>query len=606
MNLQQGIQSRAAANGFNRRRFDREGGTRTESKINPGKSGSSSFLNTGVVLRMAQMIKDGSRGVKGTAEAPKRPQTMIIPAREFVQIIAKDVPLTTDEFLGVNGHDKRKDLMIDSVISRSHNIEVERELERWTPDADTPECPELDNIFDGTWNRNWDQFETNATLFGVKSTFNEELYTTKLERGPQTKDLERKASRIAREIEGEETHDIHLAEERGIDFDDGFDVDEEIRYSAVHRQIDGGIFEDDADPPSDTYNTETFGGSTVSESQTPHSNISREKFFDKAHTSSASSAMQMQAVSILKSDAVFWVRILLKDRMDVEAIYPVHTDKDKSTYGSSTNYQTSSSLSDNTNKSLNAGNESRFIDKTSEDQEEKESALNDHIDDTGKYDLGLVFADVKFSTDMKERSSSVIDPNPLSSNPAEDGSGHSSKPANSCKLPDCSELVSQCPSTSTSFTSELAISGSVSRGPSLSPSSSMGSLSSEKSTLNPNAKEFKLNPNAKSFTPSSSFRPPVAMPEGSIYYTGNLPAVPPMQSLPMGASWQRTREVRLLLMLATNKKVSLDPLLAKSEAHEAILQMGPSFAAPMYNPQAAQLQSPPYIHPGGPLVSEDL
>jgi PAB1-binding protein PBP1 len=60
--------------------------------------------------------------------------------------------------------------------------------------------------------RSWDQFETNAALFGVKSTFNEEIYTTKLERGPHMRELEKHASRIAREIEGEDTKDIHLAE----------------------------------------------------------------------------------------------------------------------------------------------------------------------------------------------------------------------------------------------------------------------------------------------------------------------------------------------------------------------------------------------------------
>lgn len=60
--------------------------------------------------------------------------------------------------------------------------------------------------------RNWNQFETNQKLFGVKSTFNEELYTTKLERGPQMRELEKEAMRIAREIEGEETQDLHLAE----------------------------------------------------------------------------------------------------------------------------------------------------------------------------------------------------------------------------------------------------------------------------------------------------------------------------------------------------------------------------------------------------------
>jgi len=60
--------------------------------------------------------------------------------------------------------------------------------------------------------RSWDQFETNAALFGVKSTFNEEIYTTKLERGPHMRELEKHALRIAREIEGEDTKDIHLAE----------------------------------------------------------------------------------------------------------------------------------------------------------------------------------------------------------------------------------------------------------------------------------------------------------------------------------------------------------------------------------------------------------
>ena len=62
------------------------------------------------------------------------------------------------------------------------------------------------------FSRGWDQFETNEALFGVKSTFDEELYTTKLEKGPQTRELEKQALRIAREIEGEETQDLHLAE----------------------------------------------------------------------------------------------------------------------------------------------------------------------------------------------------------------------------------------------------------------------------------------------------------------------------------------------------------------------------------------------------------
>lgn len=52
----------------------------------------------------------------------------------------------------------------------------------------------------------------NESLFGVKSTFDEEIYTTRLERGPQTKQLEEQARKIAREIEAETTRDLHVAE----------------------------------------------------------------------------------------------------------------------------------------------------------------------------------------------------------------------------------------------------------------------------------------------------------------------------------------------------------------------------------------------------------
>lgn len=46
----------------------------------------------------------------------------------------------------------------------------------------------------------------------MTSTFDEELYTTKLERGPRTRELEEQAVRIAREIECENTRDLHVAE----------------------------------------------------------------------------------------------------------------------------------------------------------------------------------------------------------------------------------------------------------------------------------------------------------------------------------------------------------------------------------------------------------
>lgn len=49
----------------------------------------------------------------------------------------------------------------------------------------------------------WDQFAVNEKLFGVKAGFDEEAYTTKLDRNaPDFKEKERKAQQIANEIMG--------------------------------------------------------------------------------------------------------------------------------------------------------------------------------------------------------------------------------------------------------------------------------------------------------------------------------------------------------------------------------------------------------------------
>lgn len=65
----------------------------------------------------------------------------------------QDVPVTSDGFKYDLQQEAQLDLMTDSCISQSRHVEVGRELERWVPDSDAPECPELDNIFDGPWNR---------------------------------------------------------------------------------------------------------------------------------------------------------------------------------------------------------------------------------------------------------------------------------------------------------------------------------------------------------------------------------------------------------------------------------------------------------------------
>jgi hypothetical protein len=81
----------------------------------------------------------------------------------------------------------------------------------------------------------WDQFETNARLFGAKTDYDEEIYTTKLDRSSADyKKRERHADRLAAEIMSKTSSNPHVAEERGqVTANDT--KDEEEKYSGVVR-----------------------------------------------------------------------------------------------------------------------------------------------------------------------------------------------------------------------------------------------------------------------------------------------------------------------------------------------------------------------------------
>ncbi|KAL5700539.1 Polyadenylate-binding protein-interacting protein 3 [Ranunculus cassubicifolius] len=348
MSMQQVVQSRPSANGFGRRKGEKDSGTRLDNRLPSGKATHDSFTNPGprignkaggsespsrdrllymttclighpvevqvkngstysgifhatnadkdfgIILKMARLTKDASKLQKGVSDSVGKglTKTMIISAKELVQVIAKDVAVTGNELINGLQSEKRQEIMIDSYISHSGFVDPERELGRWAPGEDDPQCPELENIFDGTWNRHWDQFETNAVLFGVQSTFDEELYTTKLERGPQMRDIEREALRIAKEIEGEETQDLHMAEERGLNFGEDFDVDEETRFSSVFRGISDSGYEENEDIVLDSQNSETFGGSSGLLDSRSFSDVARRKAHDWNHTPSTFSSQE--------------------------------------------------------------------------------------------------------------------------------------------------------------------------------------------------------------------------------------------------------------------------------------------------------------------------
>uniref|UniRef100_A0A1J3HPT3 Polyadenylate-binding protein-interacting protein 3 n=1 Tax=Noccaea caerulescens TaxID=107243 RepID=A0A1J3HPT3_NOCCA len=451
--------------------------------------------NFGIILKMASLIKEGSsRGMKPRAPLVSKPpsKTFIIPTNELVQVVAKDLPVYSNDVSNSVQSDKPLELLTDSSISQSYHVDLERELKPWVPDEDVPDCPDLENVFDDSWKRGWNQFEVNKTLFGVTSTFDEELYTTKLERGPRTRELEEQALRIAREIEGENTRDLHVAEERGLQLTGKFDMDEETKYSSVcpANGFDDTDYEEEEDILLNCCNNLTFGDSCASGGK-----VYEESWGDQSSSNSNKHAWHMSK----------------QPSNDIPALGS--NTRNESQFGEQRN-----------NKSLDTSH----YKKPSEESVSGLEGINEDAATSDPAGLQRRASERKSSTDGRQAGQFSDRAKPESS--------------------------SVWPGSSISRNSEnSAPSSSPSNRQKVSPSSSMSSFSSEKSTLNPNAKEFKLNPNAKSFKPSPTATRPQSPPvqEGSFYF----PPAPPIPGLHiqygMGAAFSGQQQQQPMMFNAT-------------------------------------------------------
>ncbi|KAJ1725315.1 poly(A)-binding protein binding protein [Coemansia erecta] len=127
----------------------------------------------------------------------------------------------------------------DTDISRTGGQAAQRELHRWVPDESVEVVSLEGGLETGPGGGNsWDQFATNEKLFGLTTDFDEEIYTTKLDRTrADYKEREREASRIAQEIQNAPYLNSHVAEERqDLATNDDGTMDEEDKYGAVLRQ----------------------------------------------------------------------------------------------------------------------------------------------------------------------------------------------------------------------------------------------------------------------------------------------------------------------------------------------------------------------------------
>lgn len=95
-----------------------------------------------------------------------------------------------------------------------------RELQRWTPETgDDTSSMLLESGPPGKSAAKWDQFAANQQLFGTDTSYNEDLYTTKLDANVSGITVE-EADRLAAEIQRGDTSSRHMAEERGGHVDD--------------------------------------------------------------------------------------------------------------------------------------------------------------------------------------------------------------------------------------------------------------------------------------------------------------------------------------------------------------------------------------------------
>jgi hypothetical protein len=171
--------------------------------------------------------------VKGDTDKIPNGSTVVIPVTKVTSLHCKSLRL------GATANGKAEGFRTDTEISSTQN-DKGRDLvsagSAWTAAGNS----RAEGLNDGQPAARrglkgnigeWDQFRANEELFNVQAKFDENLYTTELDKSAMDSAKIKAAERMAREIETTTSSNIHVAEERGQAI--GGDYDEEDRYSGV-------------------------------------------------------------------------------------------------------------------------------------------------------------------------------------------------------------------------------------------------------------------------------------------------------------------------------------------------------------------------------------
>ena len=175
------------------------------------------------ILSAFQKAKDSNQQqfyfkmVKGEAQEYLGQGAEHVMVFSMSDVLSIEIPESQAASRPMNGSAKfRTDIDISGNLSQK-----ERNLQRWeAPTGNFADgALESGNDPSGTW----DQFKANERLFGLKTDYDENIYTTTINRDdPQYLTKEREAARLAREIESSTSNNTHVREERGVD-DSGLD-----------------------------------------------------------------------------------------------------------------------------------------------------------------------------------------------------------------------------------------------------------------------------------------------------------------------------------------------------------------------------------------------
>ncbi|CAD2102802.1 ataxin-2 like protein, putative [Plasmodium vinckei] len=129
-------------------------------------------------------------------------KAMIIPENAYTTIIAKNINLELkdpDEVKNVKDNFK---IDADISLKKKKPHSANRELKRWVCDDNNIDDPNFAKLkLDDKLNEPWDQFEQNRKLYGVTTTYKEEIYTTNLDINKVPHHVKLQADKIAKELE---------------------------------------------------------------------------------------------------------------------------------------------------------------------------------------------------------------------------------------------------------------------------------------------------------------------------------------------------------------------------------------------------------------------